>query len=123
MKYLFINKDSIKRALNSTWYAPNWEDDGKEEGGNNKSRSKSDEDIPNQTKPTKPTYQTKPTKPNLPNQTYQTKPTKLNLLVKAVNAWVRSAFGNIYSFNQDDVFDVLQMLYRYVSMIWCLNTN
>ena len=78
-----------------------------------------------QTKPTKPnlpnqTYQTKPTKPNPPNQTYQTKPTKTNppsqtyqtksnlyyqaywskpaepkLLVKAVNAWVRSAFGNV----------------------------
>ena len=45
MKYLFINKDSIKRALNSTWFAPNWEDDGKEEGGNNKSRSNSDGDI------------------------------------------------------------------------------
>ena len=63
--------------------------------------------LPNQTyqaKPTKPnqpnqTYQTKPTKPNLPNlpsQTCQTKPTKSKLLVKAVNAWVRSAFGNVY---------------------------
>ena len=59
--------------------------------------------LPNQTyqtKPTKPnlpnqTYQTKPTKPNLPNQTYLTKPTKPKLLVKAVNAWVRSAFGNV----------------------------
>ena len=77
--------------------------------------------LPNQTFPTKPTkpkqtyqskptkgnlpnqtYQTKPTKPNLPNQTYQAKPnltyqtylTKLNLLVKAVNALVRSYFGN-----------------------------
>ena len=66
--------------------------------------------LPKQTyqrKPTKPnlpnqTYQTKPTKPNLPNQTYQAKPnltyqtylTKLNLLVKAVNALVRSYFGN-----------------------------
>ena len=39
--------------------------------------------------------QAKPTKPNLPNQTYQTKPTEPNLLVKAVNAWVRSAFGNV----------------------------
>ena len=60
-----------------------------------------------QSKPTKgnlpnQTYQTKPTKPNLPNQTYQAKPnltyqtylTKLNLLVKAVNALVRSYFGN-----------------------------
>jgi hypothetical protein len=48
-------------------------------------------------------YQTKPTKPNLPNQTYQTKSTKPNILnqtkptklVKVVNAWVRSAFGNV----------------------------
>ena len=48
-------------------------------------------------------YQTKPTKPNLPNQTYQTKSTKPNILnqtkptklVKAVNGWVRSAFGNV----------------------------
>ena len=52
--------------------------------------------IPNQTYQTKAnlpkqTYQRKPTKPNLPNQTYQT---KLNLLVKAVNALVRSYFGN-----------------------------
>ena len=50
--------------------------------------------------------QNKPTKLNLPNQTYQTKsnlayqayltkPTKSKLLVKAVNAWVRSAFGNV----------------------------
>ena len=63
--------------------------------------------IPNQTYQTKAnlpkeTYQRKPTKPNLPNQTYQAKPnltyqtylTKLNLLVKAVNALVRSYFGN-----------------------------
>ena len=41
--------------------------------------------------------QTKPTKPNLPNQTHLTKPTKPKLLVKAVNAWVRSAFGNVLS--------------------------
>ena len=52
--------------------------------------------LPNQSKPTKAnllkeTYQTKPTKPNL---TYQTYLTKLNLLVKAVNALVRSYFGN-----------------------------
>ena len=39
------------------------------------------------------TYQTKSTKPNFPNQTYQTKP---KLLVKAVDSWVRSAFGNVY---------------------------
>ena len=39
--------------------------------------------------------QTKPTKPNLPNQTHLTKPTKPKFLVKAVNAWVRSAFGNV----------------------------
>ena len=50
------------------------------------------------------TCQTKLTKLNLPNQTYQTKsnlayqaywtkPTKPKLLVKAVIAWVRSAFG------------------------------
>ena len=52
------------------------------------------------------TCQTKLTKLNLPKQTYQTKsnlayqaywtkPTKPKLLVKAVNAWVRSAFGNV----------------------------
>ena len=71
--------------------------------------------LPNQTyqtKPSKPnppnqTYQNKPTKTNLPNQTHQTKPnlpyiaywnkpTKPKLLVKAVNSWVRSAFGNVY---------------------------
>ena len=48
-------------------------------------------------------YQTKPTRPNLPDQIYQTKPsrpnlpnqTKPKLLVKAVNAWVHSAFDNI----------------------------
>ena len=45
MKYLFINKDSIKRALDVCPFAPNWEDDSKEEGGNNKSRSNSDGDI------------------------------------------------------------------------------
>ena len=46
------------------------------------------------------TIQTKPTKPNLhnlPNQTYQTKLTKPKLLVKAVNTWVRSAFGNVFN--------------------------
>ena len=48
-----------------------------------------------QTKPSQ-TYQTKPTNPNLPNQMCPTKPTKPKLLVKAVNAWVRSAFGNVY---------------------------
>ena len=45
-----------------------------------------------------------PTKPNLPIQTksnlayqaYWTKPAKPKLLVKAVNAWVRSAFGNVW---------------------------
>ena len=55
--------------------------------------------TPNQTKPTKPnvrnrTYQTKS---NLAFQAYRTKPTKPRLLVKAVNAWVRSAFGNVSS--------------------------
>ena len=59
-------------------------------------------------------YQAKPTKPNLPNQTEpnQTKPNLRNqiklsqpsllnptyqtkLQVKVVNAWVRSAFGNV----------------------------
>ena len=50
------------------------------------------------------------TKPNLPNQTYKNKSniayqaywinlTKPKLLVKAANAWVRSAFGNVYSYN------------------------
>ena len=29
-------------------------------------------------------------------QTHLTKPTKQKLLVKAVNAWVRSAFGNVF---------------------------
>ena len=72
-----------------------------------------------QRKPTKPNLPNQPTKPNLPNQTYltnsnmpkqakhsqpsllnqtnQTKPTKRKpkSLVKAVNAWVRSAFGNV----------------------------
>ena len=46
----------------------------------------------------------KPTKPNLLNQTYQTKPNLLNQthqtkpkqLVKVVNTWVRSAFGNVF---------------------------
>ena len=77
--------------------------------------------LPNrayQTKITKPslpnqTYSTKPTKLILPNQTYQTKhaianlpnQTKLSQLslknkqklpVKAVDAWVRSAFGNVF---------------------------
>ena len=48
------------------------------------------------------TYQAKLTKPTLPNQikphqAYWTKPTKRKLLVKAVYAWVRSAFGNVFS--------------------------
>ena len=38
------------------------------------------------------TNQTMLTKPNLPNQTNQSKP---KLLIKAVNALVRSAFGNV----------------------------
>ena len=37
------------------------------------------------------TYQTKSN-----YQAYWTKPTKPKLLVKAVNAWVRSAFGNVF---------------------------
>ena len=49
--------------------------------------------------PTKPnlpnlTYQTNPTGPNLPNYTYQS---KRKLMVKAADAWVRSAFGNVCS--------------------------
>ena len=63
-----------------------------------------------QNKPPKPnlpnqTYQTKPTKPILPNQTYQTKPFLPNLpklLVKAVNAWVRSGFGNVFDVVPND---------------------
>ena len=56
--------------------------------------------LPNQTYQTKPnqpnqTYQTKLTKPSLPNQNYPTKPTTPKLLVKVVNAWVRSTFGNV----------------------------
>ena len=49
----------------------------------------------------------KPTMPNLPCQTYQVEPTKTNfkkskpktksVTVKSVNAWVRSAFGNVHS--------------------------
>ena len=53
------------------------------------------------------TYQTKPTKPNLPNQTYLTKPTKQKLLVKVVNAWVRSAFGNVSFFLKTDFVFIL----------------
>ena len=45
-----------------------------------------------------------PTKPNLPIQTksnlayqaYLTKPNKPKLRVKAANAWVRSAFDNVF---------------------------
>ena len=40
-------------------------------------------------------YRTYQTKSNLAYQTYWTKPIKPKLLVKAVNAWVRSAFGNV----------------------------
>ena len=80
-----------------------------------------------QTKPTKPnlpnlpnqTNRTKPTKPNLPNLTYQTKlkiayqaywtrPSKPKLLVKAVNAWVRSAFGNV----SQDALNWSQIFYK-----------
>ena len=46
-----------------------------------------DSQIPNQT------YLTKS---NLVYQAYWTKPTKPKLLVKAVNAWVRSAFVNVF---------------------------
>ena len=52
--------------------------------------------LPNQTYQTYQTNQTKPTKPNVAYQAYLTMPTKPKLLVKAVNAWVRSAFGNVY---------------------------
>ena len=45
---------------------------------------------------------TKPTKPKPPHQTNQSNP---KLLVKAVNAWVRSAFGNVYLI----LFSQLQM--------------
>ena len=65
--------------------------------------------LPNQNYQTKPyepklpnqTLQTIPTKPNLPNQNvaYWTKATKPKLLVKVVNAWVRSAFGNVFNKN------------------------
>merc|ERR1712173_493706 len=41
--------------------------------------------------------QTKPSQASKPNLSIQTKPAKPNLLIKAVNAWVRSAFGNVYS--------------------------
>ena len=65
-----------------------------------------------QTKPAYLTFQTKitkanqtqPTKLTVPNKTHQTKP---KLLVKAVNAWVRSAFGNVLSF-PDYFNDVLK---------------
>ena len=52
--------------------------------------------LPNQTIQTKPN-RTEPTKPNqtLAYQACWTKPTKPKLLVKAVNPWVRSAFGNV----------------------------
>ena len=59
--------------------------------------------VPNPNLPTQ-TYQTKPTKPNLPNKptkqnlTNQIKPIKTKSLVKAVNAWVRSVFCNVYIF-------------------------
>ena len=48
------------------------------------------------TKPNLPnlTYQTNPTGPNLPNYTYHS---KRKLMVKAADAWVRSAFGNVCS--------------------------
>ena len=55
-----------------------------------------EQNLPNQTYQTKPTKPNQ-TKPNLPNQTHPTKPTKQKFLVKAVNAWVRSAFGNVCS--------------------------
>ena len=68
--------------------------------------------LPNQTYKTKPAkqnlqnhaYHTKPTKPNqtilnVACQAYWTRPTKPKLLVKAVNTWVRSAFGNISFFH------------------------
>ena len=40
-------------------------------------------------------HQPNQTKPNLANQAHGTKPTKPKLLVKAVNAQVHSAFGNV----------------------------
>ena len=54
-------------------------------------------------KPNLPNETTQTCKANLPNQTKLTQPSLLNptyqtkLLVKVVNAWVRSAFGNVYS--------------------------
>ena len=86
-------------------------------------------DLPNQEYAE---YQARPTKPNLPNQTYQTcqtKHTKLNLpnqkkhsqpsfLVKTVNAWVRSVFGNVFNLSFPPhsqitgPYQYLMMLYR-----------
>ena len=51
--------------------------------------------LPTQTYQTKPAIQTCQTKSNFAYQAYLTKPTKPKLLVKAVNAWVRSTFGNV----------------------------
>ena len=80
------------------------------------------------------TYQTKPTKPNLPNQTYltksnmpkqakhsqpsllnQTNQTKPKLLVKAVDAWVRSAFGNVLFVFSEMSFLVFSQIIHFYS--------
>ena len=39
------------------------------------------------------------TRSNLAYKEYWTKPNEQKLLVKAVNAWVRSAFGNVFNPN------------------------
>ena len=70
------------------------------------------QNLPNQTYQTKPTKSNQTNLPNLPNPDKPTKlnlrnqiklslpsilnqPTKPKLLVKVVNTWVRSAFGNV----------------------------
>ena len=58
-----------------------------------------------------PTYQTYQTKPNLANQAQQIKANKPKLLIKAVNSYVHSDFGNVclssLVFNQSFVSELL----------------
>ena len=68
---------------------------------------------------TKPAIQTFQTKSNFAYQAYFNKPTKPKLLVKAVNAWVRSAFGNVSSCTRghDWPFRCLDC-YHFDSTVW-----
>ena len=86
--------------------------------------------------------QTKPTKPNLPSKTHLTNPNKPKLLVKAVNTWVCTAFGNVsllwnlslwspcrifqvtnVSVIVGDPYMLQSFVFRHQPPQWCMHSN